>query len=179
MTGFTAEASSPNSTLCIRSGTISCKPELTQRAANTSPLHPRIVDKKSSKKKETKRTKIDAFKGREAKLNLAIFQILGINGPQTIYQIHKRVIRLRELSHTRYASVNKRIRILAESGYVGNHHTDRTNSAFGAIICELQSKAYVALFFHSVGLEEIMTSLNQENAFEVLAILMNIKEWKI
>jgi DNA-binding Lrp family transcriptional regulator len=64
------------------------------------------------------RGRIAVFKGREAKLNHAIFQILALNGPQTIYAIHKEIKTQRTLSHVRYTSVNKRVRVLEESGYI-------------------------------------------------------------
>ena len=35
--------------------------------------------------------RLQVFKGREARLNKAVLQILAIKGPQTIYDIHKEV----------------------------------------------------------------------------------------
>jgi len=42
-------------------------------------------------KGKRKRGRISVFKGREAKLNFAIFHILALKDPQTIYDIHKEV----------------------------------------------------------------------------------------
>jgi DNA-binding MarR family transcriptional regulator len=69
-------------------------------------------------RKKGKGTELSVFKGREAKLNRAIFKILIQQGPQTIYNVHKQIIKTRSLKHTRYANVNMRVRALEESGFV-------------------------------------------------------------
>jgi hypothetical protein len=65
-----------------------------------------------------KGTELVVFKGREAKLNYAIFQILALKGQQTIYDVYKQVIKYKGLKNTRYASVNKRIKALEEKSYI-------------------------------------------------------------
>jgi DNA-binding Lrp family transcriptional regulator len=62
--------------------------------------------------------RISVFKGREAKVNFAVFHILALKGPQTIYDIHRELKTRRGLRHVRYQSVNKRVRSLKESGYI-------------------------------------------------------------
>ena len=43
--------------------------------------------------------RLQVFKGREAKLNRAIFQILALKGPLIIYDIHKEVKVQKGLKH--------------------------------------------------------------------------------
>lgn len=57
-------------------------------------------------------------KGSEAKLNRAIFQPLALKGLQTIYDILKQVTKTRGLKYTRYASVNRPIRVLEDVGHI-------------------------------------------------------------
>jgi DNA-binding MarR family transcriptional regulator len=68
--------------------------------------------------------RISVFKGRQAKLNKAIFHILALKGPLTIYDIHKEVKAQRGFRQTRYANVNKRVRALEESGYINKIHQE-------------------------------------------------------
>ena len=88
-------------------------------------------------RREGKSGRISVFKGREAKLNRAIFHILALKGPLTIYDIYKKVKTLRDLKHTRYASVNKRVRSLEESGYIKKMGLKKTKAGFKASIYEL------------------------------------------
>jgi DNA-binding MarR family transcriptional regulator len=69
-------------------------------------------------RRREKSGRISIFKGHEARLNKVIFHILALKGPLTIYDIHKEVKAQKGLRQTRYASVNKRVRSLEESGYI-------------------------------------------------------------
>jgi hypothetical protein len=100
-----------------------------------------------------KNTKLSVFKGREARLNHAIFQILSLKGPQTIYDVHRQVRAHRGLRYTCYASVNKRVRALEDSGYVKKACVKRTKAGFEASTYELGAKAYLAMLLNSVSLE--------------------------
>lgn len=50
------------------------------------------------------------FKGREARLNHAIFQTLAKNDSLTIYEAHKQIKSLRGFRHTKYTNVSHRVR---------------------------------------------------------------------
>ena len=88
-------------------------------------------------KKKRKHGRISVFKGRKAKLNRSIFYILTLKGPLAIYDIHKEVKAQRALRDTRYASVNKRVRFLKESGYIKKIGAKKTKAGFEAAIYEL------------------------------------------
>jgi len=76
------------------------------------------------------RGRTSVFKGREAKLNYAVFQVLSLKGPPSIYDIHKKVRAQKELKYIRYVSVNKRVRSLEESGYVKKIAVKKTKAGF-------------------------------------------------
>ena len=59
--------------------------------------------------------KLSVLKGREAKLNKGIFDILALKGPLIIYDIHKEVKAQRGLKHTKSTNVLRRIKALEES----------------------------------------------------------------
>jgi DNA-binding MarR family transcriptional regulator len=118
--------------------------------------------------------RISVFKGREAKLNFAVFHVLALKGPQTIYDIHKEVKAQRGLRQTRYASVNKRVRFLEESGYIKKTGIKKTKAGFEASTYELATKAYLAILLNSVSLEELLTRLDETAANLILADITRI-----
>jgi len=116
--------------------------------------------------------RISVFKGHEARLNQAIFHILALKGPLTIYDIHKEVKAQRGLRQTRYASVNKRVRVLEESGYIKKSGVKKTKAGFQASIYELTTKAYLAMLIDSINLDELLILVNDTMAQTILAAIL-------
>lgn len=119
-------------------------------------------------RRKRKRGRISVFKGREAKLNYAIFYVLALKGPQTIYDIHKKVRVRRGLRRTRYASVNKRVRSLEESGYIKKIGAKKTKAGFEAAIYELTARAYLAILLNSINLEDLLKQTDEATASAIL-----------
>jgi len=118
--------------------------------------------------------RLQVFKGREAKLNHAIFQILALKGPQTIYDIHKEVKTRRRLRHVRYASVNKRVRSLEKSGYIKKIGTKKTKAGFEAAIYELTAKAYLPLLLSQINLDHFIKEAEDDAVLSALAALSSV-----
>lgn len=123
-------------------------------------------------RREDKRGRISIFKGREAKLNRAIFHILALKSPLTIYAIHKEVKARKGLRHTRYASINKRVRSLRELGYIRRVGAQKTKAGFEASIYELSTKAYLAILLDSVNLEDLFKRTDEATASVILAVII-------
>ena len=121
-----------------------------------------------------KGTELSVFKGREAKLNRAIFQALALKAPQTIYDIHKQVRTRRGLMRVKYASVNKRVRSLEESGYIKRAGNRETMAGFKALIYELTDKTYGAIILDSISPEELLSLIDDSNGNQILASLIMI-----
>jgi Fe2+ or Zn2+ uptake regulation protein len=113
------------------------------------------------------------FKGREAKLNRAIFQALATKSPQTAYGMHKQVTKGKGLKHTRYATVNKRMRNLEELGYIRKVAFKETKAGFEAAIYEITTKAYLAILLNSVDLEKMLVLIDEADATEILVSLLS------
>ena len=123
-------------------------------------------------KGKRKRAELSVFKGREAKLNHAIFQILAIKGPLIIYDIHKIVKTRRKLRHVRYASVNKRVRALEESRYIKRIGSKKTKVGFEASIYELTARAYLAILLNSINLDKLVMRVDEATASAILASII-------
>lgn len=115
--------------------------------------------------------KLSVFKGREARLNRAIFQSLALKGPQTIYGIHKELKAQKALRYIRYATVNKRVRLLKESGYINKIGEKKTKAGFEASIYELTARAYLAILLNSINLDKLVKRVDEATASMILAAI--------
>jgi len=125
-------------------------------------------------RKKGKGTELSVFKGREARLNRAIFQILAFKGAQTIYNIHKEARTFRELRNIHYGNVNKRVRALEQTGYVKIVKVQSTKAGFEATVYELSAKAYLALMLASISLENLLNRIDEDSATEILAAIAGL-----
>jgi hypothetical protein len=121
-----------------------------------------------------KNTRLSVFKGREAKLNRAIFQALAQKGIQTIYDVYKCVRSLKGLRCTRYGTVNKRMRALRESGYIKTAGERETRSGFEAILYELSVRAYLAILLDSIDPERLLSEIDETAALRLIAEILNV-----
>jgi Trm5-related predicted tRNA methylase len=120
------------------------------------------------------KTKLSVFKGREAKLNRAIFQSLALKGAQTIYDIHKHVRTFRGMKYTYYGNMNKRVRALQQLGYVKEAKVKSTKAGFEANEYELTARAYLALMLDSTKLDDLLNAIAEDIALEILAALTEL-----
>jgi DNA-binding Lrp family transcriptional regulator len=116
--------------------------------------------------------RLQVFKGRKAKLNHAIFHILALKGPQTIYDIHKQVKTQKRLRHVRYATVNKRVRTLEKSGYINKTGAKKTKAGFEASIYELSVKAYLSMILNVISLDNLLMRVDEATAHTILGAIM-------
>ena len=122
-------------------------------------------------KGKEKTGRLSVFKGRETKLNKAIFHILARKSPQTIYDIHKEVKTQRGLRQTRYANVNKRVRALEKSGYVKKVGVKKTKTGFQASTYELTSRAHLVMILSQTNLDHFVEEAEDEDVLSALAAL--------
>lgn len=96
-----------------------------------------------------------------------------MKGPQTIYDIHKKLKAQKRLRHIRYASTNKRVRSLEEQGYVSRIGAKETKAGFQASLYELTAKAYLATHLNLISLDELLVQLDNASAMTLLAEILN------
>ena len=118
--------------------------------------------------------RLQVFKGSEARLNHAIFHILALKGPQTIYHLYKQVKTRKSLRHVRYATVNKRVRTLEESGYIKKTGIKKTKAGFKTAIYELTARAYLAILLNDINLDRLVLQVDEATASAILAAVINI-----
>jgi hypothetical protein len=121
-----------------------------------------------------KNTKLSVFKGREARLNRAIFQSLALKGAQTIYDIHKHVRTFKGLKYTYYGNVNKRVRALHQLGYLKEVNIKSTKAGFEATEYELTNRSYLVMMLDSIDLEDLLGRMDEDVALEILAAMTTL-----
>jgi len=117
--------------------------------------------------------RLQIFKGREAKLNRAIFHILALKGPQTIYEICKEVKTHNGLRHTKYTNVNRRVRALEQTRYLRKTGTRPTLAGFEASLYELTTRGYAVLVFNRVNLNRFIKDAEENELLRALAIFVS------
>ena len=119
--------------------------------------------------------RLTVFKGREAKLNKAIFQILALKGPLITYDIHKEVKAQKGLKHTKYTNVLRRIKILEESGYLEKAGTRKTLPGSERVLYKLSSKTYLALLLNKINLDSFIQTADEDTIIAMLAAIIQNK----
>jgi len=117
--------------------------------------------------------RISVFKGREAKLNFAVFHVLALKGPLIIYDIHKEVKAQKGLKHTKSTNVLRRIRALEESGYLEKAGTRKTLPGYERVLYKLSSKTYLALLLNKINLDSFIQTADEDTIIATLAALMS------
>jgi DNA-binding MarR family transcriptional regulator len=124
-------------------------------------------------RKKSVGTELSVFKGREAKLNLAIFITLAQLGPLTITELQKQVSKQKRLRGTYYASLTKRIGCLVKDDYIKEVQI-QTNTK--AAVYQLTNKALLALFLHPNSMQEILDKSSEaKRAFLLLALINSVQ----
>jgi DNA-binding PadR family transcriptional regulator len=167
MAGFATETTSPKSTFDESSVPCNCK---SGSAYNTScsPLNPYSASKKKSRKNSVQ-TKIEVFKGREQRVNCAIFCVLSKNFPLAIWDI------LQDIRHDligfkriKYAIINVRVRALEKQRYlrVFGYRTIRNGGK--TKLYKLTTKARLAIVLSTISIDDFINVLEETSALKLL-----------
>ena len=124
-------------------------------------------------RRKAKSGRLSVFKGREARLNKAIFHVLALKSPQTVYEISKEVKAQRGLKHTKYTNINRRVKVLEQYGYIKKVGTRKTQAGFQASLYQLSARAYLAILLNRVNLDNLIQKTSEESILAILATLVS------
>ncbi len=123
-------------------------------------------------RRKAKSGKLSVFKGREAKLNRAIFHILALQGPQTIYDLTKRIKKQKFLGSKLYSVVNRRVKSLEQLEFVEKAGTRKTLAGSTANIYRLTAKAYLAILLDQTNPDSLIKEVSQDTCLTILGALI-------
>lgn len=112
--------------------------------------------------------RIAVFKGRDARLNKAIFWILAQQGPLTIYDLWRKLRAQRDFAYIPYNTVNRRVRALEEHSYIEKYGERKTKTGFAAKLYQLTSRAYLAVLLDRINLDDFMEKASEAKVLSVL-----------
>jgi chromosome segregation and condensation protein ScpB len=115
--------------------------------------------------------RLSIFKGKEAKLNYAVFQVLALKGPLTIYDIRREVKKRRLLHRKLYSVVNRRVRTLKQQGYIEEVGTRKTLTGTRAVLYQITPKAYLAMLLNQININWLIEKASETDTLDLSAIL--------
>jgi DNA-binding PadR family transcriptional regulator len=118
--------------------------------------------------------RIAVFRGRDARLNKAIFWILAQQSPLTIYDIWRKLRTQRDFAYIPYNTVNRRIRALEEHGYIEKSGERKTKTGFAAILYQLTTRAYLAILLDKTNLDSFIEEAPENNIVSAIAAIMSM-----
>jgi len=113
--------------------------------------------------------KLSVFKGREAKLNRAIFWVLAQEGPLIAYDVCRKVRTQKPLKYTRYSVVNRRVRSLEEAGYIEKTGPKKTRAGFEAQLYQNTYRAYLAIIVNQTNFNEFIEKAEEDEIISALS----------
>jgi DNA-binding MarR family transcriptional regulator len=113
--------------------------------------------------------RVSIFKGRDARLNKAIFWVLAQQGPLTIYDVWRKLRTQRDFAYMPYNTVNRRVRALEERGYVEKSGERKTKTGFAAKLYQLTARAHLAMLLNRTNLDDFIEKAAEAKIFNALA----------
>lgn len=118
---------------------------------------------------DDKMARVSVFRGRDARLNKAIFWILVQQGSLTIYDVWRKLRAQRDFAYTPYNTVNRRVRALEEHGYIEKSGERKTKTGFAARLYQLTARAYLAMLLNRTNLDDFIEKSPDANIVCALA----------
>jgi len=117
--------------------------------------------------------RITVFKGRDERLNKAIFFILAQQSPLTICDIWRRLRTQRDFACIPYNTVNRRVRALEEHGYIEKSGERKTKTGFAAILYQLTARAYLAILLDKIDLDNFIEKAPESSILSAMEAIIS------
>jgi hypothetical protein len=123
-----------------------------------------------------KDTTLSVFKGREARLNRVIFTILDAKKLLTSYDMYLEIRRNKGFRHTKYPSVDRRMKALQQQHWISRKGTRRTKPGFNSPFYELSSRGQTATEIDRVNMNDFLKNAEEELLLELRTLLSSFRE---
>jgi len=119
---------------------------------------------------------ISVFKGREAKLNRALFQVLAQKSPQTAWEIFSHFTKQKELSHLKYWVLIRRIKNLLESDFLMKVGETKTMPGTETGLYQLTPRAELAMALDQLDLNKFLKKADYHRILTALDAFQNLEQ---
>lgn len=125
---------------------------------------------------EPKNTRLKVFKGREARLNRVIFMILDAKKLLTSYDMYLEIRRIKGFRHTKFPSVDRRIKALQKQHWITQKGTRRTKPGSDSPLYELSSQGQTAIEIDKVNMNDFLKNAKEELLLLMRTVLSSFRE---
>lgn len=122
-------------------------------------------------RRKAKSGRLSVFKGREAKLNKAIFHILALKGPRTIYALLGEIRKQRGWLHTRDGVLRRRVEALEKQDYLMKVGTAKTRWGYDTPLYHLTPRAELAIALSKTDLDRFVKEADYHRVISMLDVL--------
>jgi hypothetical protein len=123
-----------------------------------------------------KNTRLSVFKGREARLNRVIFMILDAKKLVTSYDMFLKIRRIKGFRHTKYSSVDRRMKALQQQHWITRKGTRRTKPGSDSPFYELSSQGQTAIEIDKVNMNDFLKNAKEELLLLMRTVLSSFRE---
>ena len=116
------------------------------------------------------------FKGREARLNRVIFRILASRKLLTSYDMYLEIRRIKGFRHTKYPSVDRRMKALRNEHWTEEKGTRKTKPGFDSPLYELSVRGQTALKLTELDMNDLVRTAEEKLLLELMALLSSFRE---
>ena len=120
--------------------------------------------------------KLQVFKGREAKLNRAIFHILALKSPQTTWDIFRQFKKQKDLAHLVYSVLIRRVRALQELDYLMKVGERKTSPGFETALYQLTPRAELAMALDQTNLDKFVREADYHRIITALEAFQHLEQ---
>jgi len=115
--------------------------------------------------------RLSVFKGREARLNKAVFHILALKGPHTVSTLLGEVRRQRGLLNTKDGVLRRRVEALEKQDYLMKVGTAKTRWGYYTPLYHLTPRAELAIAISKTDLDKFVKEADDHQLISMLDVL--------
>jgi hypothetical protein len=120
--------------------------------------------------------KLQVFKGREAKLNRAIFHILALKSPQTTWDIFRQFKKQKEMADLRYWVLIRRVRALQKLDYLMKVGERKTSPGSETALYQLTPRAELAMALDQTNLDKFIREADYHRIITALEAFQHLEQ---
>jgi len=125
---------------------------------------------------KSKGTRLKVFSGREARLNRVIFMVLDAKKLVTSYDMFLETRRIKGFRHTKYSSVDRRMKALQQQHWITRKGTRRTQPGSDSPLYELSSQGQTAIEIDKVNMNDFLKNAKEDLLLELRTVLSSFRE---
>ena len=122
------------------------------------------------------RGRLSVFKGREAKLNRAIFHILALKSPQTTWELFRQFKKRKDTAHLTYSVLIRRVEALQESDYLMKVGERKTRLGSETALYQLTPRAELAIVLDQINLDKFIREAEYHRILSALEAFQHLEK---